>query len=131
MVSVLALSSVHWAFWGDYLAPLPVAYATVYLGLLQPRRLNIVSSGDYSYGLYLYGFPVQQVMIATLGPSLMHWYFNFPISLAITAVIAVGSWHLVEKHAARLRPRLFRVEKIVVERWAALSAKSAAVTPEG
>jgi peptidoglycan/LPS O-acetylase OafA/YrhL len=130
LVAALILSSLHLAFWGDYLAPLPVAYATVYIGLLQPKRLKMVSSGDYSYGLYLYGFPVQQVVIATFGSGLMHWYFNFPISLAITGLIAIASWHLVETHAARLRPRLFKAEKFVIARWSNLFAKPATATPE-
>lgn len=131
VISVFLLSSLPVAFWGDYLTPLPVAYATVYLGLLQPKKLKIVSSGDYSYGLYLYGFPVQQAMIATFGSSWIHWYINFPVSLAIAALIAVGSWHLVEKHAAGLRPTLFKAEKLVIERWAIFSARAAKVTPQG
>jgi peptidoglycan/LPS O-acetylase OafA/YrhL len=130
LLAVILLSSLPWAFWGDYLAPLPVAYATVYLGLLQPKRLKVVSSGDYSYGLYLYGFPVQQAIIATFGSSLMHWYLNFPISLAITGLIAIASWHLVEKHAARLRPRLFEAEKLLTARWSNVFPKSATVTPK-
>jgi peptidoglycan/LPS O-acetylase OafA/YrhL len=131
VISILFLSSLPVAFWGDYLTPLLVAYATVYLGLLQPQRLKIVSSGDYSYGLYLYGFPVQQALIATLGPGLLHWYINFPASLAIAAVIAVGSWHLVEKRAAGLRPMLFKAEKVVIERWSTLYARAARITPGG
>ncbi|MBW4023797.1 MAG: acyltransferase [Proteobacteria bacterium] len=123
VLGIFLMSSLPFAFWGDYLVPPLVAYATVYIGLLEPKRLNIVSSGDYSYGLYLYGFPVQQAMIATVGPAARHWYINFPASIAISAVIAVGSWHLVEKHAGRLRPRLFRAETRVVERWSALSAR--------
>jgi len=57
----------------DYLAPFPLAYMTVYLGLLNPRRSKIVLSGDYSYGIYLYGFPIQQT-VAHLGLSHGNWY---------------------------------------------------------
>ena len=35
---------------------------------MNPRRSWIVSSGDYSYGMYLYGFVVQQC-VAAFGPS--------------------------------------------------------------
>ncbi len=44
--------------YGLRFAPLPVAYVTIYLGLLNLPRDRIVLSGDYSYGLYLYGFPI-------------------------------------------------------------------------
>jgi len=118
--AVLLLTSLPYAFFGDWLAPSLVAYITIYLGLLEPRRSKLVSSGDYSYGVYLYGFPVQQAMVATLGVAGMHWYVNFPLSLAVAAMLAIASWHLVEKHAAGLRPLLFKGESAVMDRYAAL-----------
>ena len=33
-------------------SPLPIAYATVYLGLTSPKKVPILMDGDYSYGLY-------------------------------------------------------------------------------
>ena len=93
------------------------AYLTVYLGLLEPPRLKVITSGDYSYGVYLYGFPVQQAMVATLGAAGMHWYINFPVSLMIAAILAIGSWHLVEKHAAGFRPLLFKGEKRLLQHY--------------
>jgi peptidoglycan/LPS O-acetylase OafA/YrhL len=107
------LLSLPVAFWGDALTPLPAAYMTTYLGLLEPRRLRIVSSGDYSYGLYLYGFPIQQSIVASFGDSEQSWYVNFGISFSIASIIAVGSWHLVEKHAAKFRPILFKLETML------------------
>ena len=118
--SVLFLTSVPFAFWGDSLTPPLVAYTTVYLGLLEPYRSKIISSGDYSYGIYLYGFPVQQAMVATLGAAGMHWYINFPVSLTIAALLAILSWHLVEKHAAGFRLPLFKGEKVILDRYLAL-----------
>lgn len=77
-------------------APLPMAYLTVYLGLRNPKLDKIVSSGDYSYGLYLYGYPIQQAVI-TLLPGMREWYWNLLISLPVAAAIAALSWHLIEK----------------------------------
>src|SRR5258706_3575058 len=77
-------------------APLPMAYLTVYLGLRNPKPDKIVMSGDYSYGLYLYGYPVQQAVI-TLLPGMREWYWNLLISLPIAATIAALSWHVIEK----------------------------------
>lgn len=77
-------------------APLPMAYLTVYLGLRNPKPGKIVMSGDYSYGLYLYGYPVQQAVI-TLLPGMREWYWNLLISLPVAAAIAALSWHLIEK----------------------------------
>ena len=60
--------------------------------------------GDFSYGLYLYGFPSQQLVNEVLGgkaSALQNALLAFPIAL----VCAVLSWHLVEKRALRLKPR--------------------------
>lgn len=55
--------------------------------------------GDLSFGLYLYAFPVQQLVLAFLPGA------AFPVLLctAITAGLAFLSWHLVERPALRLR----------------------------
>ena len=85
-----------------YLSPLPVAYVTVYLGLQRPPRLPLLFTGDYSYGLYLYAFPLQQ-LTAYLLPTQRHWYVNLPVSLVLAFVFAVFSWHVVEKRCLALR----------------------------
>ncbi|MGY3692733.1 peptidoglycan/LPS O-acetylase OafA/YrhL [Bradyrhizobium sp. USDA 3240] len=100
---------------GDALAPVPAAYAACYLGLMNPRRSWIVSSGDYSYGLYLYGFVIQQC-VAAFGPPVQHWYLNILISLPLAFGVAVASWHLVEKHALGLRGHVETFEVAVLSR---------------
>lgn len=57
---------------GDEFVAFPVAYATVWLGLQNPKPNFIVKFGDLSYGIFLYGFAVQQV-VASLGPWAHHW----------------------------------------------------------
>jgi peptidoglycan/LPS O-acetylase OafA/YrhL len=79
----------------DFVA-LPMAYLTVYIGLLNPPRWKILFSGDYSYGLFLYGFPIQQA-VASLGPWADHWYVSIGLAMPLTAVVAAGSWWLIEK----------------------------------
>ncbi len=58
--------------------------------------------GDYSYGMYIYAFPIQQMAAAhgATTPTI-----NLLISLPITLVLAVISWHLVEKPAMRFGRR--------------------------
>ncbi|MGY4625736.1 acyltransferase family protein [Bradyrhizobium sp. USDA 4486] len=99
----------------DALFAVPATYIACYLGLMYPRRSWIVSSGDYSYGMYLYGFVIQQC-VAAFDPSVQHWHLNVLISLPIAFGVAIASWHLVEKHALRLRDRLERFEAAVLSR---------------
>jgi peptidoglycan/LPS O-acetylase OafA/YrhL len=93
---------------GDYFIAFPAAYMTVYLGLLNPARQMTVLGGDYSYGLFLYGFPIQQA-VAALSPD-HEWYWNFLGAMLLAAPIVVGSWWLVEKPALNLRRSVAKVE---------------------
>lgn len=56
------------------------------------RRYNQL--GDYSYGLYIYAFPVQQ-MVASLVPGI-GVAGMFLTSAAITLALAMASWRFVE-----------------------------------
>jgi hypothetical protein len=78
-----------------YLVPFPVGYMTIYLGLLNPRKVWFLSSCDYSYGLYLYGYPVQQA-ICQLLPQFRFWYVNLALSLFFAGLIAFCSWRFLE-----------------------------------
>ena len=90
---------------GEDLAALFVAYVTVYLGLLNFRIGPIAKLVDYSYGVYLYGFPVQQT-IAQLMPDYRVWYINFGLSLMVTFVFAMVSWHLLESKVMVRKKRI-------------------------
>ncbi|MDB5425030.1 MAG: acyltransferase 3 [Phenylobacterium sp.] len=105
-----------------YLSPLPVVYVTIYLGLLDPRRIFLIRSADYSYGIYLYGWPVQQA-VAEVFPGLRVWWLHLPLSLALTGVCAYLSWHLVETHVLnRKKVALKAVASITARlpRWISL-----------
>ena len=56
--------------------------------------------GDYSYGTYIYAYPVQQSFVR-LFPDLTTMQL-FAGSLAVTLAIAVISWHVIEKPALGL-----------------------------
>jgi peptidoglycan/LPS O-acetylase OafA/YrhL len=94
---------------GEYLVPLPVAYATVYLGLLDPHRIGLVKKGDYSYGLFLYGYPIQQAVVATLGEPGRHWVINLAVAYPIAFAVAAFSWWCVERPFLKLKPLVHRI----------------------
>ncbi|HEX5327955.1 MAG TPA: hypothetical protein VFW75_14905, partial [Acetobacteraceae bacterium] len=75
----------------------------------------IVSSGDYSYGMYLYGYPLQQA-VASVGPATHHWAINVGIALPAAWLVAYCSWHYVERRALALRSHLPALEARIV-RW--------------
>jgi peptidoglycan/LPS O-acetylase OafA/YrhL len=90
------------------LFPLFGSYLALYLSL-HPRFPVIPAArfGDLSYGLYIYGWPVEEAVTYVSGGHIA-WWALFPISLAISAALAFLSWHLIERPALRLKPRSLR-----------------------
>ncbi|MDB5687836.1 MAG: acyltransferase [Rhizorhabdus sp.] len=83
-------------------AMLPLTYVMIWVGM-QPRlQSTLFKKGDYSYGLYLYGFVIQQTL-ALLVPQLREWWFIFPSTMILTLTFAITSWHFIEKPALRLK----------------------------
>ncbi|MDH6181706.1 peptidoglycan/LPS O-acetylase OafA/YrhL [Microbacteriaceae bacterium SG_E_30_P1] len=79
------------------------AYLVMYLAARLPARVQwIGKKNDYSYGVYIYGFLVQQVL-AYLGAYRLGYVPFVALSLLITFGFAWLSWHGVEKWAMRLK----------------------------
>jgi peptidoglycan/LPS O-acetylase OafA/YrhL len=75
----------------------------IYLGLSKSITLgNATRFGDLSYGTYLYGWPVEQVVRSAMGISATGLSL-FLISLPLAAACGWLSWHLIEKHALSLK----------------------------
>lgn len=90
---------------GVLLAWIVVTYAVVAIGSRRSRLASVVrKSGDPSYGMYLWGFPVQQILVATVGvqPVLV----SVAIVLPIAVVLGYVSWWLIERPSIRLGAKL-------------------------
>lgn len=70
-------------------------------------RLAQKLPGDFSYGIYLYGFPVQQLMASATGTAWNPWAFGVVCTVATTFPAAL-SWWCIEKPALRLKSVLSR-----------------------
>ncbi|HEY3918269.1 MAG TPA: acyltransferase [Stellaceae bacterium] len=87
------------------LFPIFGSYLVIYLAFARwLKPLPAARFGDLSYGLYIYGWPVEQTLVWLNGGA-MSWWALFALALPITAAIAFLSWHLVEKRALRLKPQ--------------------------
>lgn len=82
---------------------LAYAYLLLYVVVALPGALTRVGrTRDYSYGVYIYAFPVQQ-MIALTGGTRHGMTVYILLSIAGTFPLAVLSWHLVEHPALSLK----------------------------
>ncbi len=59
--------------------------------------------GDYSYGAYIYAFPLQQAAVAA---GFMTPLLNMAVALPLAVICAVLSWRYVEAPALKMRLRL-------------------------
>jgi len=90
-------------------------YATLWAGAALPKIFHRVgSTNDYSYGMYLYGWPVAQVLaFAGLQEKLAVFII---LTILGAGVMAWLSWHGVEKWALRLKhanlPQRARVRSV-------------------
>lgn len=100
---------------GDYVVAPFAAYFTISLGLMNPYKLLILRGADYSYGIFLYGFVIQQVLMEMV-PEARTWWLNILLSVPCAAAVAAVSWHIVEKPALRLKR--FIPDRINVRRMA-------------
>lgn len=76
--------------------PFTLSYIVMYLAFNKNIKMyKFGTKNDVSYGLYIYSFPIQQMIVHYL--KNMPWYYNFISSFIITLLISYISWNLVEK----------------------------------
>ena len=91
----------------QYLAMAPMAWLTVAIGVSDLPRTPLSEAGDLSYGLYLYGYPLQQTY-AHLFPAHRSPLPNIAFALVIGGVLAALSWRFVEKPVLMRRASVLR-----------------------
>ena len=80
-------------------------YLTLYIAFHRHIRFpDLGSRGDFSYGLYLYAFPMTQLGIMLLGPD--NPWLIVVTTLISSMLLAVLSWHFVERPCLRLKGKL-------------------------
>ncbi|HRG17128.1 MAG TPA: acyltransferase [Pseudomonadota bacterium] len=97
---IVAIAAAHTRFGGSLLI-LSCVYLALYVAYALPAPKP--PKFDYSYGLFLYGAPVQQSLIA-LFPDMTPLPL-FAAACAATLPLAMLSWHVVEAPALRHKQR--------------------------
>ena len=94
---------------GPFIFSVALGYVVIYLGFAPiPGIRWITHWGDFSYGVYLYAFPVQQALIQLSlrnGVPALRFRDHLILSTVITLALAVISWFVIEKPALSLKKR--------------------------
>jgi peptidoglycan/LPS O-acetylase OafA/YrhL len=86
----------------DVTTPTCGAYLLMGLAWWRPLHpLNLGRFGDFSYGTYLYAFPIQQLVIMAARGHISPWLL-FLTATPLTVIVGALSWFLVER---RFLPR--------------------------
>jgi len=99
-------------------AVVALPYLVTFFAYRSPARLRrLAGAGDVSYGVYVYSFPLQQSLVAALGP--VDPLLLFGLAAPIVWLIGLASWRLVERPALARKP--VRQRRVPVERGAPLA----------
>jgi peptidoglycan/LPS O-acetylase OafA/YrhL len=106
----------------------PLVYITAFLGVTDIWLPRIFRQGDYSYGIYLYGWPMQQMLVSLLpaGTSLI---VQFLLVIPLVTLFAAFSWHAIERPILMLRKRFSFVARVRLQEGEPPASKRAALPP--
>jgi peptidoglycan/LPS O-acetylase OafA/YrhL len=83
---------------------LTLPYVVLAYGLSRSWLGSLVNKvGDCSYGVYIYAFPVQQLVLLKFPDIAYSTYLV--VTVVITLILGYGSWHLIEKRVLKFKPK--------------------------
>ncbi|MFZ4285095.1 acyltransferase family protein [Variovorax sp. HJSM1_2] len=98
---LLTAFSIHYDYYTFFTLQACIAYLVFIFAYHEKLQVNIFRHADYSYGLYIYAFPLQQALAQTGKFNNFELYVT--ACFAVTLPFAIGSWVFIEKPALRLR----------------------------
>ena len=101
-VSLVGLAASMRTPWLEWTMPLAWSYLLLYIAFIPARPGRWSGLGNLSFGMYLYAFAIQQLLIAawhpTLGPERL-----FLVSFGLSLLAGWFSWNLVEKPCLKFK----------------------------
>lgn len=85
-----------------WLGPILLPFFILLAGIHKSKVIGDTGKvlGDISYGVYIYGFLIQQTLVYYFG---LQTFSLMIISIIITYIIAFASWHLIEKTSLKYK----------------------------
>jgi len=88
----------------ELLPALVIPYATLVVAFRGTQVLRkLTARGDISYGVYLWAFPIEQIVVLKFAHAVTPGIV-IAVSIPATCLLGAASWFAVERHALRLKP---------------------------
>lgn len=96
---ILLVISAYYGMYG-YVKHVALSFLILGLGFWESKLAYFKDYGDPSYGIYIYAFPIQQILIYCFSPSLEILLLG---SFSLAVFFGYISWHLIEKRALSIK----------------------------
>jgi len=96
LISLLTIFITNNSFIRLFVDPIAYSSIVIFLANSNYKNIKIGKYGDISYGIYLYHFPIIQLIIFSGLFKLNAWIGLFSVFL-LTITMSLLSWHIVEK----------------------------------
>lgn len=108
LIGVVILSVIAWALKDTVIYELALvlalSYGVFWVGYVPGGILRAYNRfGDYSYGIYIYAFPLQGFAVWLMGGGEQSPLLNMAIAFPLTLICSIASWHLIEDPALRTK----------------------------
>lgn len=91
-----------------------VPYAAIVLARRLPRRTTNLRGWDLSYGIYIYAYPIQQLVTRFCLAHGLGWPSALAIETVLVVAMATLSWIVIEKPALSLKNGLRSRDRAIV-----------------
>jgi len=92
-----------------YVLILTMPYILMYIGTFKFKKDILAKVGDISYALYIYAFPIQQLIVYYLKDKINIWVYIL-LSIVITSVVSVVTTYIVDNNVKKIKNKLFNKE---------------------
>ncbi|MGB0886899.1 MAG: acyltransferase family protein [Vicingaceae bacterium] len=109
IIAVLIIYGSIDTFIFNIISAILLPYIILTIAFFKPLPFKkIAKHGDFSYGLYLYAFPVQQLVVFIFGENIS-LVLMIILSFLFSLPLAILSWKLIENPALQLRKKLYKI----------------------
>lgn len=102
IIPAIVFVILHYLIGTDYIFPLALGIIVFYIAFNFSKLNKFGKYGDFSYGTYIFHFPIIQLCIA-LGLITNKTSIRYFIPIIFTLLFSYASWHIIEKRFLKRR----------------------------